>query len=81
MVDICNRIYEDPSITNKGNAWSDQAHNPKFYGVAFTNDTRRGAPLGPWTRPLRSRYARLDTSEVGEAGAPRKILDSDTLKT
>ena len=37
MIDICNRMYEDSSITNKGKAWSDQAHNPKFYGVAFTN--------------------------------------------
>ena len=46
-----------------------------------TLNTQRGAPLEPWTRPLRSRYARLDTSEVGEAGEPRKILDSDTLKT
>ena len=59
--------------------WTERA--PNLRGREGVN-TRRGAPLGPWTRPLRSRYARLDTSEVGEAGAPEEIFGyPDTLKT
>ena len=34
----------------------------------ITRITRRGAPPGPWSRPLRSRYARYTTLEAGVPG-------------
>ena len=39
-IDVCDRIYLDPAITNKGEAWVDSAINPKFYGTPFGNLSR-----------------------------------------
>ena len=52
---------------------------PLAAGGRLTLNTRRGAPLGPWSRPLLSRYARQVTRRRRLAHE-ENILDSDTLK-
>jgi hypothetical protein len=44
MVEIVNRIHDNPEIVSKGKAWADKAINPKFYGVPFSNTSK-------WRKP------------------------------
>jgi hypothetical protein len=65
MVDICNRIYDEGLITNKGSAWKDKARNPKYYGVAFTNVVK-------WRKPEEHRRL-LKAAARAHAGSLLRI--------
>ena len=43
-IDIADRIYDDPSITNKQQVWRDPAKNPKYCGIPWGNINRWRAP-------------------------------------
>ena len=36
-VEVCNSIYQNKTITNKGNGWRDKTINPKYWGIPFCN--------------------------------------------
>ena len=36
-VEVCNSIYKNETIINKGAGWRDKTINPKYWGIPFTN--------------------------------------------
>jgi len=56
-VEVRDRIYQNPAITNKGEAWCDKAINPKFYGVAWGN-------LSRWSKPEERRRLAVAAAQV-----------------
>ena len=56
-VEVCDQIYQNSAITNKGEAWCDKAINPKFYGVAWGN-------LSRWSKPAERRRLAIAAAQV-----------------
>ena len=71
QVDIADRIFLNPSITNKREGWADRAVNPKYYGAPFGNLTR-------WRKPAERR--RLAKAAGQEHAATLLRIDRESRK-
>ena len=70
-VAVRDQIYQNPLLTNKGQAWVDRGINPKFYGIPFTN-------LNRWSQPEERRRLAVATAQA-HAGTLLRI-DKESRK-